>query len=106
MIDVWHPSKTAILKLCAHAVRGWTRALTFNIIYDTPHKLSFRMSGRSALYDSWFSLRHKFYISLSISICISIMDNLGVAKIFRFTCTLFWSISTYSRTLSRSFSEK
>ena len=32
--------------------------------------------------------------------------TIGVAKIFRFTCTLFWSIPTYSRTLSRSFSEK
>ena len=32
--------------------------------------------------------------------------TLGVAKIFRFTCTLFWSIPTYSRTLARSFSEK
>ena len=29
-----------------------------------------------------------------------------VAKIFRFTCTLFWSIPTYSRTLLQSFSEK
>ena len=32
--------------------------------------------------------------------------SLGVAKIFRFTCTFFWSIPTYSITLSRSFSEK
>ena len=32
--------------------------------------------------------------------------TLGVAKIFRFTCTLFWSIPTYSRTLLQSFSEK
>ena len=30
----------------------------------------------------------------------------GVAKIFQFTCTFFWSIPTYSRTLARSFSEK
>ena len=32
--------------------------------------------------------------------------TVGVAKIFRFTCTLFWNIPTYSRTLARSFSEK
>ena len=32
--------------------------------------------------------------------------TVGVAKIFRFTCKLFWSIPTYSITLSRSFSEK
>ena len=32
--------------------------------------------------------------------------TVGVAKIFRFTCTLFWSIPTYNRTLTRSFSEK
>ena len=32
--------------------------------------------------------------------------TVGVAKIFRFTCTLFWSILTYSRTHARSFSEK
>ena len=54
----------------ARAPRSWTRALTLNIAYDTPHKISFRMSGRSSLYDLQFSqtLRHKFYISLSISI--------------------------------------
>ena len=55
-------------------MRGWTRALTFNIAYDTPHKISFRMSGQSSLYDLWFSqtLRHKFYISISImDICLN-----------------------------------
>ena len=36
----------------------------------------------------------------------AVQCTLGVAKIFRFTCTLFWSIPTYSITLSRSFSEK
>ena len=30
----------------------------------------------------------------------------GVAKIFRFTCTFFWSIPTYSRTHLQGFSEK
>ena len=35
-----------------------------------------------------------------------VVYTVGVAKIFRFTCTLFWSIPTYSRTLARSFSEK
>ena len=66
MIDAWYHSKTANLKLCGHAVCGLARALIFNIAYDTPHKISFRMWGRSSLYDLWFSqtLRHKFYISL------------------------------------------
>ena len=32
--------------------------------------------------------------------------TLGVAKIFRFTCILFWSIPTYSKTPARSFSEE
>ena len=32
--------------------------------------------------------------------------TVGVAKIFRFTCTLFWSIPTYGRTLLQSFSKK
>ena len=50
-----------------------------------------------------------------IEICAGIQyDNIdytvhytvGVAKIFRFTCTLFWSIPTYSRTHLQSFSEK
>ena len=36
----------------------------------------------------------------------SVLYTVGVAKIFRFTCTLFWSIPTYSRTLLRSFSKK
>ena len=49
MIDAWYDSKTANLKLCGHAARGLARALIFNIAYDTPHKISFRMSGRSSL---------------------------------------------------------
>ena len=36
----------------------------------------------------------------------SVHCTVGVAKIFRFTCTLFWSIPTYSRTLLQSFNEK
>ena len=66
MTNAWYHSKTDDLKLCAHAARGLARASIFNIAYDTPHKISFRMSGRSSLYDLWFSqtLQHKFYISL------------------------------------------
>ena len=37
---------------------------------------------------------------------VKIHYTVGVAKIFRFTFTFFWSIPTYSRTLARSFSEK
>ena len=36
-IDAWHHNKTAILKLCAQAVRGVSRALTFNTAYNTFH---------------------------------------------------------------------
>ena len=36
-IDAWHHNKTAILKLCAHAVRVMARALIFNIAYNTLH---------------------------------------------------------------------
>ena len=42
------------------------RAQHFYIAYNTLHKISFRMRGRSSLYDLWFSqtLRHKNYISI------------------------------------------
>ena len=70
MIDAWYHSKIANLKLCAHAARGLVHASIFNITYDTPHRISFRMSGRSSLYNLWFfqTLRHKFYISLYLYI--------------------------------------
>ena len=29
-IDAWHHNKTAILKFCAHTVRGVARAIIFN----------------------------------------------------------------------------
>ena len=36
-IDAWHHNKTAILKLCAHAVRGIAHTLIFEIAYNTLH---------------------------------------------------------------------
>ena len=55
-----------------------------------------------------YSIHHIIVYSVYHAYCIlySVYCIVGVAKIFRFTCTLFWSIPTYSRTLSRSFSEK
>ena len=69
-IDAWHHIKTAILKLCAHAVRGLTHTLIFNITYNTLHSITFRMSGRSFLCGLLFSqtLWHKNYIRLYIPI--------------------------------------
>ena len=73
-IGYQHHSKTAILRLCARVVRGKISALTFNIAYSMLHKISFRMSGRSSLYDLWFSqtLRHKFNLYIYLSIYLSI----------------------------------
>ena len=65
-IGKYHLSKSPILKLSARTAHDWTHARNFYIAYNALHKISFWMSGRSFLYDLWFSqtLRHKNGISI------------------------------------------
>ena len=88
MINVWYHSKTASLKLCAHASRSLACASIFNTVYDTPHKISFRMSGRSFLYDLWFSqtLRHKNYIYI---LMFGVYENFSALIIIRMRRKIF-----------------
>ena len=68
-----------------------------------------RGQNYSTLYSihyTLYSIRYTIYIVKYTRSIYTIHYTVGVAKIFRFTCTLFWSIPTYSRTHLQSFSEK
>ena len=49
-------------------------------------------------------MAYRILFSIHYTLCIIqyAWYTLGVAKNFRFTCTLFWSIPTYSKTLART----
>ena len=70
------------------------------------HQLKIKGAEYPSMELFGYVLLKVYEISSSVSLLYSIHYTLGVAKIFRFTCTLFWSIPTYSIILSRSFSKK
>ena len=72
--------------------------LAHALYYDYARDFIFRGSCFCEKYSYCFM---STYYKQSNVYCI-----VGVAKNFQFTCTFFWSIPTYSRTLARSFSEK
>ena len=99
VLYVYRPSK----RLCT--LLGFNFRVMKGCFYDV-FGLPYRLASLLMIYHTvncimCTTVNFILYITVYNVYCI-----VGVAKIFRFTCTLFWSIPTYSITLSRSFSEK